>query len=206
MMYETLLAVFLLVFGVVNCFAGRRIFKSELSIIGFLFGLYLVHYFLYPHLIGVSYGQWITLSIGLVGGFLLARLFRNLVKLALFAVGAALGLLLAQTFFVLDGIVAIVVSLAFAIVAGILAVTLETITIVLASALGGAWLVVASLASLTGRHAIVLAPHAVSVWTGRPVGGRGLTTPVAWLLLAILGVLVQWLLLRPRRKRDEKDH
>ena len=172
----------LLAFGVLQCFFGYRIFKVILGILGFFWGAAL------GAVGGAMTGPLFVLLFAIVGGVLGAVLFVLLFFVGIFFLGAGLGLLVGMAISALVGVVpAVFIALPLAVIGGVLALVFQKLIIILATAFGGAWSTVSSVA------AIALGAQAFD-WLKRPdaLGSWSAAVPIAWLALGVVGVVVQY--------------
>jgi len=171
-----------LAFGVLQCFFGYRLFKVILGILGFFWGAAL------GAVVGALTGPLFVLLFAIVGGVLGAVLFVLLFFVGIFVLGAGLGLLVGMAISALGGVIpAVFIALPLALVGGVLALIFQKLIIILATAFGGAWSVVSSVA------AIALGAQAFD-WLKTPdtLGSWSAAVPVAWIALAVVGVIVQY--------------
>jgi hypothetical protein len=175
---------FLVLFGILNCFFGQRVFRVLLGIIGFMAGAALlgaVGYDLFK-------GQLILVLLAAVVGGLLGALVLVVLYLAgVFVVGAQLGYLVGAAAYSAAGWkVHPAVLLIPAVLAGVLAVVLQKFIIVLATSFAGAWIVlVSAFALLEGVPVLNLARDPLAF---------GSIVFICWLVLGVLGVFIQYAL------------
>ena len=170
--------------GLVQCFLGYRFFRWVLGITGFLlFGL----------LAGFLVFQWTASPLfgviaGVIGGIIGAFLMGGLYVIGFFVIGAIFGGVATSALFALGGSSAPVwLIVLLALVCGVLAIVLQKLMIVIATAFGGSWWAMSGIAALTGAvemDSLQLAP------TGLLQAGAGWL--VAWLVLGIVGLVVQY--------------
>jgi hypothetical protein len=177
--------------GLLQCFAGYRIFRVVLGITGFVFGAVLAGYLIFTW----TDSQLFAIIAGVIGGLIGAFLMGGLYIVGFFVIGAIFGGVATSALFALAGSVAPVwLVVVLALVGGILAVVLQKLMIVIATAFGGSWWVMSGIASLTGAiemQQLQLAP------LGLQEAGTGWL--VAWLVLGIAGMMVQYSRYRSRR-------
>ncbi len=190
-----LVAIISIAFGLLNCFFGYRIFRFLLGVYGFVLGA----------VIGavvasnVSGGQTLWLVVGaIVGGLVGAGLMVLLYFVGVFVVGALAGVLLAGLVGTAAGVtVPIVVVIIVAVVLGVVALILQRVVLILATAFSGAWAAVAGAETLiTGRT--VTFELVTRSLTQQPTSSALLFILVAWLVLGILGAVVQFRITRER--------
>lgn len=141
-----ILPVLLIIFGLINCFFGYRLFKAMLALWGLLLGA----------VVGaivagnVTEGQTVWLVVGaLIGGIAGAVLLRSLYIVGVFVVGGLAGWLLVNGIGSLLSIeMPILVLIIVAVVGGVAALILQRVAIVLATAIAGGWAIVRGLSML----------------------------------------------------------
>jgi hypothetical protein len=170
--------------GLIQCFFGYRFFRVVLGITGFLLGGLLAGYLVYHWTTSPLFAVIAGVVGGLIGGFLLGGLY----IIGFFVIGAIFGGVAVSALFSLAGSTAPTwLILVLALVCGILAVVLQKLMIVIATAFGGAWWAMSGIASLTGAvkmEQLQLAP------LGLQEAGAGWL--LAWLLLGVVGLMVQY--------------
>ncbi len=190
-------ALFAIVAGFLLCFFGYRILKVSLGLIGFIAG---------------AYGGWeaglavfhssggATLICALIGGVIGLVLCLWLFLLGVFCVGAAAGTAIAAALFNGSGHhVQAIVLIALPIAFGIIALLAQKLMIVVSTAVSGAYLITAGIWPFVAG-----AQHASSIWLhpSQPAasGTLGYGSLAVWLVLALIGIIVQF---RGRAKRVE---
>jgi Domain of unknown function (DUF4203) len=170
--------------GLLQCFAGYRIFRVVLGITGFMIGAVLAGYLVYHW----TSSPLFTLIAAVIGGLIGAFLLGGLYKLGIFVIGAIFGVVATTALFALSGSTAPGWLLAvIALVCAILAVIFQKLMIVIATSFGGSWWAISGIASLTGAvkmESLQPAP------LGLQEAGAGWL--VAWLLLGVAGMIVQF--------------
>ncbi len=138
-----------LISGIFVATYGTLMFRFALAFIGFALGFTLVMW------LGSGLDDVLRVIVGIVAGGILAAVFFLLVKFALYIAGALLGLVLmlglVGLFALADfnlGIIGSILVLAAAVVGGIFGPRLGNLVMVLATSLGGAYLVVIALSAL----------------------------------------------------------
>lgn len=135
-----IVSVIMIVLGVICCFLGYRLFSYVISVFGFLagalFGYYLAGYF--------TSLLWVCLCCALLFGVLFCFLAHKLYFISCFlAVGIPAAVLscglMSTALPALPALVCCVVGLVIGILAGILAIKLQHATIIVASAIYGAY-------------------------------------------------------------------
>jgi hypothetical protein len=178
-------AIFSVVFGIVACFFGYRIFRVVLSILGFI--------------VGASIGMALTgdstqatqLLVAVVGGVIGAVLMNALYFLGIVIAGAFLGALLVNLLLAALGVEPNVVFLVIgAIVGGAVALVLNKLTIMLSTAFSGAAAVIYGLSlfipDLGGFDPLGVLSRA------NQQSEPSLILLVAWIILGIAGVGAQY--------------
>jgi hypothetical protein len=182
------------VVGVIICFFGQRIFRPLLGVLGLLLGAAVG--FVVADL--VSDDIWVLIGAAAVCALLLGGLFQGLYSIGLMVAG---GLALAiPTFTVFSGTgVEAMVTLgatAFAFLLGtLLAWRLQNVMLVLVTAIIGASMIVASGYIFAGNPI----PDPSANILINLADGTTQALGVAWVVLVVLGVLVQWRGLGRRR-------
>ena len=187
--YEFPAAIFLILGGLLACFAGYRLFRLVLGVYGFILGAMIA-----SSTMGITNttGMIVAAILGGVAGALVL-VFAYFVGIAL--AGAGLGALVAhivaQQMTHADPPALAVIGAS--IVGAIVAMILQRYVIIVATAFGGAWtMIVGGLAAAGSRLAPQLASDA-DVWILYPLNpAPGLPwLPYAWAALGVLGTLVQ---------------
>lgn len=177
--------------GLVQCFFGYRFFRWVLGLTGFVLGGLLTGYLVYQATGNALFGVIAGVIGALIGAFLMGGLY----IVGFFVLGAIFGGVATSALFSLAGSTAPVwLVVVLALVCGVLAVVLQKLMIVVATAFGGSWWAMSGIASLTGAiemETLQLAP------LGLQEAGTGWL--VAWLLLGIVGMMVQYSRYRSRR-------
>jgi hypothetical protein len=197
--YQLPAAILLVFGGALSCFAGYRLFKIVLGIYGFVLGAMLA-----SSAMGITNttGMIVASLVGGVCGALLL-MFAYFVGIAL--VGAGLGALIAHVAWSSIGkggdppAVAVVV---LSIAGSIGAMFLQRYVIIAATAFGGAWTVIVGGLAVAGDRGAARAASAGNVWILYPTspapGQRWV--PVAWIVLGLIGTVVQLGMTRGKRK------
>ena len=186
--YELPVALFLLLGGALSCFAGYRLFKITLAIYGLIFGAMLA-----SSTMGASNtaGMIVAAILGGLAGALVL-VFAYFIGIAL--VGAGLGAVVAHVGwnYVRPGDPPAALLIVLAVFGAIGAMVLQRYVIVVATAFGGAWTLLVGALAIADRGA-EHASHVGDVWIlypTAPAPGRG-WVPVAWILLGVVGTIVQ---------------
>jgi Domain of unknown function (DUF4203) len=153
-----------IVLGAVQCFFGYRIFKFILGLTGFIVGAALAGAVGYA----ISHEEAVAFLAGIVGGAIGAALFVALYFVGIFLIGAFL--------------------LILAVTAGVIAVIFQKFMIILSTGFGGAWNVVTGIAYFTtGSVDPTNIERLFRSW-----GSHLYALVLCWLLLGIVGVVVQY--------------
>lgn len=186
--YEAPAAVVLIAGGALACFLGHRVFRIVLAIYGFILGALIATSVLAP--VETSTTWIVALVGGLVGAAILVPAYFIGVAFA----GAALAALLVHVawghfgrephpFFVIVGCVA----------GALLAVWVQRLVIVLGTAFGGAWTLLAGALAITGQREVAAAAGKADHWLTYPLDPAPghQWVKIAWLVLGILGTATQ---------------
>ncbi len=180
-------AIVLVVGGLLACFAGYRVFRVVLGIYGFILGALLA-----SSAMGTDHTLWVigaAVAGGVVGALLMVAAY--FVGVAL--IGAGIGALVANVGWAAfghePGLIAVIV---LSILGALGALMVQRYVIIAATAFGGAQTVIVGAAALMGsRIAGAAAPHAVyRVYPLDPLPATKWDA-VAWLVLGMVGVIVQ---------------
>jgi hypothetical protein len=186
--YQLPFAVILLLGGAVSCFYGYRWFRIVLAIGGFLTGAFLA-----SSVFGASDRAWMV-GAALVGGLLGAALLSAAYFVGVALFGAGLGVLLANVTLSAAGREPHFLVVVLAAVAGAVAsIYLQRYVIIVSTAFGGAWTLMAGVMALLGNRAAMAAADARDVWVIYPLDpapGQA-WVPVVWVLLGAVGTGVQ---------------
>jgi hypothetical protein len=185
--FQTPAAIILVLGGLLSCFAGYRVFRVVLGIYGFILGALLA-----SSAMGADQTLWMVVA-ALVGGLIgaLILIFAYFVGVAL--IGAGIGALVANAIWAglgyEPGILPVIV---FSIIGALGALVLQRYVIIVATAFGGAQTAIVGAAALMGNRAAAEAATR-SVYRVYPLDPLPATKwdAVAWVVLGILGVIVQ---------------
>lgn len=195
-------AIVSILIGIAFCFFGYRIFRILLAILGFLGGA----------LAGVAAAQAIMLAQetagnptlylilgGVIGGIIGAVLLYFLYIVGIFLLGASLGAILAAAIVRLltnDQTALTVAVIGLGLLGGILAIVLQRVLIIIATSFSGAQAIVSGVTILLNpRQGLPLATGPISSqFQGitAPAPTMNIVALVAWLVLAIAGMVVQF--------------
>ena len=181
-------AILLTLGGALSCFAGYRLFRIVLAIIGFILGAMVA-----SSMMGVTNttGMIVAALVGGIAGALVLG-FAYFIGIAL--VGAGLGALVAHVgwSYIRSGEPPAVLVIVLSILGAIGAMLLQRYAGIVATAFFGAWIVVVGLAAASDRVA-GRAASAGEVWILYPLtpaaGHRWV--PFAWIVLGLIGTGVQ---------------
>ena len=180
-------AALLLLGGIVVCFFGRKMFRTSLSIVGFVLGAAAA-----SSVFGVS-DRMPMLVAGVLGGLIGAVILYTAYYIGVALVGAGFGAVAANIAFSLahrdPPVVAVVL---FAVAGAVLATYLQRYFVIVGSGAVGALMIIHGAIGLAGKQ-LGVSPSSSGVWTVVPFdpapGQRWV--PVAWGLLGIVGIAVQ---------------
>lgn len=179
-------ALFSIVFGLVTCFFGYRIFRVVLSILGFIVGASV------GLALAADSAQTAQFFIALIGGIIGAVLMNALYFLGIIIAGALLGALLVNLVLAAVGVEPNAVFLIIgALVGGVIAMVLNKLMIILSTAFSGAAGIVYGLGLLIpglGSFDPLGALGRMNTARNEP----SLLLLVAWIMLGIAGVGVQY--------------
>jgi hypothetical protein len=186
--YEAPAAVVLIAGGALACFLGHRVFRIVLAIYGFILGALIATSILAPVETSTT---WIT---AVVGGLIGAAILVPAYFLGVAFAGAALAALLVHVawshfgrephpFFVIGGCIA----------GALLAVWAQRLFVIVGTAFGGAWTLLAGALAITGQRAVAAAAGKADHWLTYPLDPAPghQWVKVAWLALGIMGTAVQ---------------
>jgi hypothetical protein len=178
--------------GIVSCFAGYRLFKIFLALIGFGVGAALAG----AGGLSISSGnEFVALVAGIAGGLVGAVLFVVLYYVGVIVLGAAFAAFLATTLAAhAETHLAPIVLLILMIIGGGLALILQKLFIVLSTSFMGAWLVVAGVV-----HFVFQIAGGTVLQRPKALGKQLLPISLCWVVLGIVGCLVQYLATGRRR-------
>jgi hypothetical protein len=185
--YELPAALLLVLGGALSCLAGYRLFKITLAIYGLIFGAMLA-----SSTMGVTNTTGM-IAAAIVGGLAGAVILVFAYFIAIALVGAGLGALVAHVGwgYFRPGDPPPAVLIALAILGAIGAMMLQRYVIVVATAFGGAWMLLMGAAAIMDRGE--KASRVGDVWILYPTTagpGHG-WMPIAWIVLGLVGTGVQ---------------
>ncbi|HRR57776.1 MAG TPA: DUF4203 domain-containing protein, partial [Acidobacteriota bacterium] len=183
---DTWAAGLAIVLGLLACFAGYRIFRVLLGILGFLGGALLAGGLTWTFL---TQSQTVTIVVGILGGLLGAALLSIFYFLGIFALGAAFGGLLGYLLAPVVSLEPIVGALLLGIICGILTLAAQRLLITVSTAFGGAWAVLSGISFFLGVPPLQELLHRPPVEWSSP---RQLLVFAAWLVLGAAGIAAQY--------------
>ncbi len=186
--YQVPAAAFMLIGGLVSCFLGYRLFRTVLTIFGFIFGALMA-----SSLFGASdTGPMLAAALagGIVGGLILFLAYFVGVSL----VGAGLGAAVANiAFSVGDADPNVLVVIALAVIGAALAMYLQRYFLIVGTAFVGAWTAIVGAVALMGDRSALAEALSRDVWVVYPLTpapGQS-WVPIAWIVLSAIGTAVQ---------------
>ncbi|HEY3288676.1 MAG TPA: DUF4203 domain-containing protein [Anaerolineae bacterium] len=193
-------ALVAIVLGIIACFFGYRVFRIMFTIVGFIAGA----------MLGVALAGNLTLIpgqetllriiFGLVGGLIGAALAWFLYVVGVFLSGAGIGATIGASIALAlsaDATVQLILTIIFAVIVGVIAVALQKLFIILATAFGGAQLVISGGSQLLNGGTTVNMFNPMALL--QPGAAQAMPTTyvlvlAGWLVLGMAGVLVQYLI------------
>lgn len=186
--YQLPAAALLIAGGLVACFSGYRLFKIVLAIFGFVLGALAA-----SSLWGAGNTTYMVLA-ALGGGIAGALLLLAAYFVGVALVGAGLGALLANLLWMrIEGDPHPFVVVLFSVAGALVATWLQRYVIILATAFGGAWMIVMGTLAWMGERTAMNAAAAGDIWVAYPLNpAPGYPwVPYAWVGLGLLGTAVQ---------------
>ena len=190
-------AVILIVGGAVACFAGYRFFRVVLAIYGFILGALMA-----SSMMGVGNNVGMIVA-ALVGGLIGAVVLVLAYFVGIALVGAGLGALIAHEVWhwIKPGDPPALIVIGAALVGAALAMVVQRYVIVVGTAFGGAWTMIVGLMNALSTRGLTRMSSATEVWILYPQSTPGdQWAPLAWLVLGLVGVVVQLGLTGGKRK------
>ena len=191
-----LLAGLAVVLGLVYCFAGFRIRRFILAVPGYIAGAVVLGAIAYL----LSQQMWVAVLAGIfAGGPIGASIVLALYNVKVFSIGLLLGAVIdVALYLITDGQIEPAVLLIIPIVTGVLALIYDKWIIVAGTAFGGAGLAVGGIAYFAfggvGPGALFALMEGDPSLLAATLGG--------WLVLGVVGVVVQYQSLKPREGGD----
>ena len=178
----------LIAIGAIQCLYGYRAFKVVLVLVGFILGYALA----YAAIESMFHHKYAAFFVGMLAGVVAGSLINNVYLIGVFVVSALFGGAVALQLYAIAGQHPEPIMLfIFALLAGLLALFFQKLMIILATALSGAWSVVAGIAWFA--TAAIDPVSIASVQKVFRAGDlQGYIIVVCWLALGILGMLFQY--------------
>jgi hypothetical protein len=186
--FQTPAAIILVLGGLLSCFAGYRVFRVVLGFFGFVLGALLT-----SSVMGTDQTVWMVVA-AIVGGIVGALILVAAYFVGVALIGAGVGALVVNLIWASVGREPhIVIVILFAIAGALGALALQRYVIITATSFGGAWTAIVGALALLGDRLAVEAAARNNVWLAYPMnpapGQRWVI--VAWLVLGLVGVIVQ---------------
>ncbi|MCK4537352.1 MAG: TMEM198/TM7SF3 family protein [Candidatus Krumholzibacteria bacterium] len=179
-----------IMFGLLACFWGYRMFKAVLGLIGFILGAYLVGGLTASFMGGMGL---VPLIAGVAGGLICGSLFVGLYFMGIFVLGAAAGWLFGVLITSMaSNSLHILLFIILALVGGILAVTFQKTIIVVATAILGSWYLVAGSFFFMGSGYTPMITFRDPAGLSMSGDGPGIVIIACWLALAVSGMIFQF--------------
>ena len=178
----------LMAVGAIQCLYGYRAFKVVLVIIGFILGYALA----FTAIETMFHHKYAAFLVGMVAGVVAGSLINNVYLIGVFVVSAMFGGAVALQLYAIAGQHPEPIMLfIFAVLGGLLALFFQKLMIIIATALSGAWGVVAGIAWFA--TAAIDPVNIASVQKVFRAGdAQGYIIVVCWLALGLIGVLFQY--------------
>jgi hypothetical protein len=181
-------AVVLIIGGAIACFAGYRFFRLVLAIYGFILGALMA-----SSMMGVGNSVGMVVA-ALVGGAIGAVVLVLAYFVGIALVGAGLGALLAHElwYWIRPGDPPALIVIVAALIGAIAAMVVQRYVIIVGTAFGGAWTMIVGFMNAFSTRGITRLSSPTEVWILYPqsTSGEG-WAPIAWLVLGVIGVVVQ---------------
>ena len=188
-LYEPAAALLLFISGVLACLAGYRLFKFVLGVYGFILGAAIA-----SSTMGVTNTTGMIVA-AIVGGLAGAVILVLAYFVGVALVGASLGVLVAHVAWNYTRLAEppLTVIVLFAVLGAMGAMLLQRYVIIVATAFGGAWTAIIGGVTMGGDRRFSSAAASGDVWILYPMtpspGNRWM--PIAWLVLGLVGTVVQ---------------
>jgi MFS family permease len=187
--------LFCILFGIIQCFSGYRVFKFILVLTGFLTGGILAGFFAST----IVQEKIIIILFGFIGGCIGAALMLLLYFVGLFLIGALTGSIMSFTVYTLTetspqpaGIIIM------AVIMGIFALVFQKFMIIISTAFAGAWYIILGVSHFAVEQFDIT--RLDQLWK---TGGDTLyVTAACWLGLSIIGMIVQYRGSRGKKKKN----
>jgi hypothetical protein len=197
--YASVAAVVLVVGGVLACFAGYRLFRLVLGLYGFMLGAVIT-----TSAMGEA-GTWTLVAAALVGGLVGALLMIAAYFVGVGLVGAGLAVLgLNVAWRLVGGDPPTALLVIVAVLGALGALSIARMVVIFGTALAGAWTLIIGTLALQGDADALQAAAAGDVWVLYPLGPQdgNWWLLLAWLGIALAGILVQ--MATGKKKRKER--
>jgi hypothetical protein len=179
--------------GLIECFFGYRILRFLLGVLGFIAGAVVCGSMGYE-LTGGS--EIISIIAGIAGGLAGAFIMYTLYIVGVFAIGAALGFMIASYVFgIMNTAPVMIVLIAAALLGGVLAAILQKPMLILATAFGGAYAAVTGVAYLLLKNFDPLDPEFLNTLNEDQLYRMA----IIWFGLGVFGLVIQLMTL-PRKE------
>ena len=196
--YEMPAAIVLILGGALACFAGHRLFRIVLGVYGFILGAMLA-----SSLMGVGNDVGMIVA-AIIGGVIGSVVLVLAYFVAIALVGAGLGALIGHQIWIWmrPGDPPVLVVIGVALVGAVAAMVLQRYVIIVGTAFGGAWTMIVGAVNLMATRGITRGASATEVWILYPTSTPGARwAPIAWLVLALIGIAVQLGITGGKKKR-----
>lgn len=182
------LVALLIALGAIQCLYGYRAFKVVLVFVGFVLGYALA----FTAIETMFHHKYAAFFVGVIAGVVTGSLINNVYLIGVFIVSALFGGAVALQLYAIAGQHPEPTMLfIFALLAGLLALFFQKLMIIIATALSGAWGVVAGIAWFA--TAAIDPVNITSVQKIFRAGdAQGYLIVACWLVLGIIGVLFQY--------------
>jgi hypothetical protein len=181
-------AIVLIIGGIVACFAGYRFFRVVLAIYGFILGALMA-----SSMMGVNNGVGMVVA-ALIGGVIGAVVLVLAYFVGIALIGAGLGALIAHQawYWIRPGDPPALMVIIAALIGAALAMVVQRYVIIVGTAFGGAWTMIVGLMNALSPRGLTRLSSATEVWILYPQSTADERwAPIAWLILGVIGVVVQ---------------
>ena len=179
-----------ILFGLLACFWGYRIFKVVLGMAGFIIGAYLLGSFTSAYMGGFGV---VALIAGFAGGLIGGALFVTLYYFGVFVLGASAGWLFGVLITSAAGnTMHVLLFVILALIGGILAVMFQRLIITVSTAMLGAWYMVAGAFTFLGSEYTPVKMFSDPDSMTDISDGPGLVLLLSWLALSVSGMIFQY--------------
>ena len=179
-----------IILGLLTCFFGYRMFKIILGILGFFLGAALAGSFAVS---AISDSQFALIFITIIGGIAGAVVLVAFYFLGVFLFGAGLGYLAGVTLCLRMGWShEIIISFILAAVVGVLALLIQRFMIIVSTAFVGSWAVISGFYYLLNEEFHLIINSRIRESFSLVEEPSGLILLLLWILLAIVGIIIQY--------------